>query len=169
MAEQNFQAIARALDQSPAVIEGRGSARFPLAESLSGAPIAVGTSATVVHTFPVKTNAMEELYLYAYNYSTSNYNLTMSLATGSADAFSVNNIIVPIAAQGGLTLCYPGIPQKSIKPPNKRRLTVEHALKVYVKTKDNASALGVVGYVIRYYPVDSSGNASAVKYGYSTE
>jgi hypothetical protein len=169
MAEQNFQAIGRALDQAPAVIEGRGSARFPLSTSLSGSPVPVGKSNTLVHTFPINTNAMEELYLYAYNYSTSDYNLSMSLATGSADAFVVNNIIVPVTKEGGLTLCYPGIPHKSTKPPLRRRLTLEHALKVYVKTKDNAEALSVVGYVIRYYPVDSSGNAASRKYGYSTE
>ena len=161
MAEQNFQAITRPLDQAPAVMEGKGSARFPLGGSLSGSPIPVATTDTLIHTFPINTNAMEELYLYAYNYSTSDYNLSMSLATGSADAFVVNNIITPVTAQAGMVLCYPGIPHKSTDR--------EDSLKVYVKTKDNASALSVVGYVIRYYPVDNRGNTEASTYGYSTE
>jgi hypothetical protein len=160
MAEQNFQNIQRALDQAPSVV-GAGSARFPLSVSLSGSPVPVGTSETLIHTFPVNTNAMEELYVYAYNYSTSDYNLSMSFATNSSDAFVINNIITPVSSMAGLTLCYPGVPHKSTDTSS--------PLKVYVKTKDNASAISVLGYVIRYYPVDNGGNTQATTYGYSTE
>jgi hypothetical protein len=161
MPELNFQDIQRAGDIAAPVVSGKGSARFPLSASLSGSPIPVGTSNTLVHTFPINTNAMEELYLYAYNYSSTTYNVSMSLATGSADAFVVNNIITPVSAQTGMTLCYPGIPHKSTSSKN--------PLKVYVKTKDSATALGVLGYVIRYYPIDNEGNQAAETYGYSTE
>lgn len=161
MAEQNFQVIQRGLDQAAPVVSGIGSARFPLSSSLNGSPISVGTTSTLIHTFPSNTNAMEELYLYAYNYSTSDYNLSMSLATGSADAFVVNSIITPISSRAGMSLCYPGIPHKSTN--------VTDPLKVYVKTSLDGSALQVVGYVIRYYPVDTSSQKSVVTYGYSTE
>ncbi len=161
MREINFQNIQRPVDIAGPVVSGKGSARFPLSASLSGSPIPVGTSNTLIHTFPVDTNAMEELYLYAYNYSTTTCNLSMSLATGSADAFVVNNIITPVSAQTGMTLCYPGVPHKSTNKTD--------PLKVYVKTKDSATSLGVMGYVIRYYPLDNEGNQAAKTYGYSTE
>ena len=161
MREINFQNIQRPVDIAGPVVSGKGSARFPLSSSLSGSPIPVVTGSTLIHTFPVDTNAMEELYLYAYNYSTTAYNLSMSLATGSADAFVVNNIVTPVAAQAGMTLCYPGIPHKSTKKTD--------PLKVYVKTSGSDSALGVMGYVIRYYPIDNEGNQAATRFGYSTE
>ena len=124
MPELNFQDIQRAGDIAAPVVSGKGSARFTLSASLSGSPIPVGTSNTLVHTFPI-------------------------------------NIITPVSAQTGMTLCYPGIPHKSTSSKN--------PLKVYVKTKDSATALGVLGYVIRYYPIDNEGNQAAETYGYSTE
>ena len=162
MAELNFQNVQRAVDLAGPVVTGNGSARFPLSASLSGSPIPVGnvTTGEAIHTFPTNTNAMEELYLYAYNYSTSALNLSMSFATGSADAFVVNNIITPVASRSGMTLCYPGIPHKSTKPA--------YPLKLFIRA-DDAGALGVMGYVIRYYPIDNEGNNAAELYGYSTE
>ena len=161
MPEQNFQVVQRGIDQAAPVVNGIGSARFPLSGSLNGSPLSVGTTPTLIHTFPTNTNAMEELYLYAYNYSTSDYNLSMSLATGSADAFVVNTVVTPVASRAGMSLCYPGIPHKSTNS--------EDPLKVYVKTSLNGSAIQVVGYVIRYYPVDKSNQQTAITYGYSTE
>ena len=162
MAEQNFQEVRRFRDIAAPVVSGDGSARFPLSASLSGSPIPVSNAATgdIIHTFPTNTNAMEELYVYAYNFSTSNINLSMSFATGSADAFVVNNVITPVASRTGMTLCYPGIPHKSTKP--------NYPLNVYVRA-DSSTALGVMGYVIRYYPVDNSNDISARTFGYNTE
>lgn len=162
MPELNFQNVQRAIDLAGPVVAGQGSARFPLSGSLSGSPVPVSNATTgvAVHTFPVNTNAVEELYLYAYNHSTSALNLSMSFATGSADAFVVNNIITPVSSRSGMTLCYPGIPHKSTKP--------DYPLKLYVRA-DNNDEIGVMGYVIRYYPVDNSDNNTSELYGYSTE
>ena len=70
MSELNFFDAPRALDWNQTAI---GSARFTLSESPSGAPIYVPSgsvgNATLVHTFPVNTNAIEEVYLYVSNKS----------------------------------------------------------------------------------------------------
>ena len=158
--EQNFQSVRRPIDRS---FEGHGSARFPLSASISGAPISASISApTLIHTFPIDTNAIEELYLYASNYSSSDLNLSMSVATSVGSAFTnYNYIITPVPASTGLSLCYPGIPHKSTD--------IDNPLNVYIKTQTSAAALNVVGYVIRYYPREKGNEQKAKKFGYSTE
>ena len=147
MSELNFFDAPRALDWNQTAI---GSARFTLSESPSGAPIYVPSgsvgNATLVHTFPVNTNAIEEVYLYVSNYSQSNLNLSMSFATSSAGAFDLtsvggNKIITAVTAQNGPIFCYPGVPHKSTD--------IDNPLKLYVTTGTNSS-MNVFGYVLRY-------------------
>ena len=133
--EQNFQTVRRPVDRS---FEGQGAARFPLSASISGVPISASIgSPTLIHSFPVDTNAIEELYLYASNYSASDLNISMSVATSAAGAFTnYNYIVTPVPAQTGLSLCYPGIPHKSTD--------IDNPLHVYIKTQTSAAALNVV-------------------------
>jgi hypothetical protein len=153
MAEQNFFDAPRALDYNQTAI---GSARFTLSESPSGAPIYIPSGSvgngTLIHTFPVNTNAIEEVYLYVSNFSQTTMNLSMSFATSSAGAFDLtvtngNKIITPATAQNGPIFCYPGVPHKSTD--------VSNPLKLYVTTGfDNA--VNVFGYVLRYYPKENT-------------
>ena len=153
MSELNFFDAPRALDWNQTAI---GSARFTLSESPSGAPIYVPSgsvgNATLVHTLPVNTNAIEEVYLYVSNYSQSNLNLSMSFATSSAGAFDLtsvggNKIITAVTAQNGPIFCYPGVPHKSTD--------IDNPLKLYVTTGTNSS-MNVFGYVLRYYPKENT-------------
>lgn len=153
MSELNFFDAPRALDWNQTAI---GSARFTLSESPSGAPIYVPSGSvgngTLVHTFPVNTNAIEEVYLYVSNYSQSNLNLSMSFATSSAGAFDLtsvggNKIITAVTAQNGPIFCYPGVPHKSTD--------IDNPLKLYVTTGTNSS-MNVFGYVLRYYPKENT-------------
>jgi len=157
MIETNFQNIARPQGYNAATW---GSARLPLSTSPAGEPINIVSGSvgngTLVHTFPVDVNALEEVYLYASNYGSSTVNITMSFATSSAGAFNqANQIIAPIANQNGPILCYPGIPHKSTDPLN--------SLKMYVPT-GTSDSINIFGYILRYYPKSSDRNNTS--YGY---
>ncbi len=156
--EQNFQSVRRPVDRS---FEGVGAARFPLSASLDGAPISASIAApTKIHTFPVNTNAIEELYLYASNYSNTDLNISMSVATSAATAFTnYNYVITPVPSRSGLSLIYPGVPHKSTD--------IDNPLHVYIKTETSAAALNVVGYVLRYYPREKGDEEKSKKFGYS--
>ena len=156
--EQNFQSVRRPVDRS---FEGTGAARFPLSASLDGTPISASIgSPTKIHTFPVDTNAIEELYLYASNYSKNDLNISMSLATSPATAFTnYNYIVTPVPSRTGLSLIYPGVPHKSTD--------INNPLNVYIKTETSAAALNIVGYVLRYYPREKGDEEKANKYGYN--
>jgi hypothetical protein len=152
MPQLNFFDAPRALDWNQAT---QGSARFTLSQSPNGAPITIPAGSvgngTLIHTFPVDTNAIEEVYLYVSNFSQTTLNLSMSFTTSSATAFDTvglsNVIIAPATAQNGPILCYPGVPHKS---------THETApLKLYATTSTN-NALNVFGYVLRYYPNENT-------------
>jgi hypothetical protein len=142
--------------------DAQGKARFPLSASLGGAPIAVSTAGNAVHTLPVDTRAIEEIYVYASNMTGTNLNLSMSLATSSAGAFDItlgNYIVTPINGQNGMALCYPGVPASS--------RNTNAPMKLYVKTT-SANSLNVSGYVLRYYPRDNATQQSVDKYGFDT-
>jgi hypothetical protein len=142
--------------------DAQGKSRFPLSASLGGAPIAVSTVGNAIHTLPVDTRSIEEIYVYASNMTSANLNLSMSFATSSAGAFDItlgNYIVTPINGQNGMSLCYPGVPASS-------RNTNE-PMKVYVKTS-SANSLNVSGYVLRYYPRDNATQQSVDKYGFSS-
>ena len=157
MNEINFQNISRPQGWN---VAARGSSRFPLSQSPSGAPINIPSGSegngTLVHTFPTDVNALEEVYLYASNYGNSALNITMSFTTSSAEAFTDSNkIIAPITHLNGPVLCYPGVPHKSTDPDN--------ALKLYVTT-GTSDSINIFGYILRYYP--KSTNRNNTSYGY---
>ena len=157
MSEINFQNITRPGGWNTATW---GSARLPLSESPAGEPISIPSgsigSGTLVHTFPIDINALEEVYLYASNYGSSNVNITMSFAASSAEAFSGSNqIVAPISSQNGPILCYPGVPHRSTNP--------KQSLKLYVTT-GTSDVINVFGYILRYYPKSSDRNNTS--YGY---
>ena len=157
----NFEDAPRALDWNQTAM---GSARFTLSESPNGAPIYIPAggvgNGTLIHTFPVDTNAIEEVYLYVSNYSMTTMNLSMSFTTSSAVAFDTvglsNVIVTPASAQNGPILCYPGVPHKSTH--------LASPLKLYATTATSDS-LNVFGYVLRYYPNENT-NTSL---GYASE
>ena len=98
--EQNFQDVRRPVDRS---FEGQGAARFPLSASITGVPISASIGApTKIHTFPVDTNAMEELYLYASNYSAANLNISLSIFP----TFFLKNTSLPISNEK-ISKCMP--------------------------------------------------------------
>ena len=87
----------RSLDYSGP--DAQGKSRFPLSASLGGAPIAVSIAGNAIHTLPVDTRSIEEIYVYASNMTAGNLNLSMSLATSSAGAFDItlgNYIVTPV-------------------------------------------------------------------------
>ena len=87
----------------------------------------------------------------------------MSLATSSCNMRLLTIIILlhlfPLKHRAVLDITL-AVPHKSTNP--------DYPLNVYVRA-DSSTALGVMGYVIRYYPVDNSNDTSARTFGYNTE
>ena len=128
-------------------VSGNGEAKFPLSSSISGIsngnPVAVldgstGIGYTEIHRFSY--GVVEEIYLWCANKAGSNANLTMSFGNNS---FSGENIIVPITAQQGLSLVYPGVPHQG---------NAADTQALYLRASA-ASSLNVIGYVVRSYPL----------------
>ncbi len=128
-------------------VSGEGVAKFPLSSSISGIsngnPLAVldsstGIGYTEVHRF--SHGVVEEVYLWCSNKAGSNANLTMSFGDNT---FSGENIIIPITAQQGLSLVYPGVPHQGNSADTQALFLRASA----------ASSLSVVGYVVRSYPL----------------
>ena len=134
-----------------------GTAKLPISSSLSGVsdgnPILVldsGTSPGYTENHNFSLGVIEELYLWCSNRTASAAILTMSFGDNT---FSGENIVVPMAAQQGLNLVYPGIPHQG---------NVAETQKLYVRSS-SANTLNMSGFVIRSYPF---GGKDASSYGY---